>query len=107
MPERAARYDAWFTTPLGSAMDAAESETVLALADPRPGDRALDAGCGTGLYRRRLLDRGATVTGVDRDRAILAAARVRAPATTLVEGEITELPFERDTFDLTLAVTLL
>lgn len=105
--ECAARYDAWFTTPIGRAMDLAESRAVLALAHPRQGERALDAGCGTGAYTRRLSERGAIVTGVDRDPAMLAAARVKAPAATLVEGEITELPFERDSFDLTLAVTVL
>lgn len=105
--ERAARYDAWFTTPIGRAMDLAESEAVLALANPRPGERALDAGCGTGMYTRRLTERGAIVTGVDRDPAMLSAAHVKAPAATLVEGQITELPFERDMFDLALAVTVL
>ena len=67
VPERAARYDAWFTTALGSAMDRAEADAVLALADTRAGERALDAGCGTGLYTWRLAERGAIVTAVDRD----------------------------------------
>lgn len=105
--ERAARYDAWFTTPIGQAMDPAESEAMLERANPRPRERALDAGCGTGMYTRRLTERGAIVTGVDRDPAMLAAARVRAPAATLVEGETTALPFEHDVFDLALAVTIL
>jgi demethylmenaquinone methyltransferase/2-methoxy-6-polyprenyl-1,4-benzoquinol methylase len=38
---------------------------------------------------------------------MLAAARLKAPAATLVQGEITQLPFEHETFDLTLAVTVL
>lgn len=107
VPERAARYDAWYATPLGRAMDAAESRAVLALADPRPGERALDAGCGTGLYTRRLAAHGATVTGVDLDPEMLAAARLKAPLATLAEGDVTALPFADATFDLSLAVTLL
>jgi ubiquinone/menaquinone biosynthesis C-methylase UbiE len=105
--ERAARYDAWFATPLGQAMDTAEARAVLGLAAPRPGEHALDAGCGTGLYTRRLLDRGAIVTGVDQDPEMLAAARLKAPSATLIQAQITALPFESASFDLTLAVTLL
>jgi len=105
--ERAARYDAWFATPVGRAMDAAEARAVLALAAVRPGERALDAGCGTGIYTRRLAERGARVTGVDTDPEMLAAARIKAPAATLVEADVTELPFADGEFDLGLAVTLL
>jgi 2-polyprenyl-3-methyl-5-hydroxy-6-metoxy-1,4-benzoquinol methylase len=67
VPERAARYDAWFATPLGLALDAAEALAVFELAAPSPGERVLDAGCGTGLYSRRLLERGAVVSGIDAD----------------------------------------
>jgi SAM-dependent methyltransferase len=51
--EAAVRYDAWFTTPIGRAMDAAEARA------------------------------------------------------TLVEADVTDLPFADDSFDLSLAVTLL
>jgi ubiquinone/menaquinone biosynthesis C-methylase UbiE len=105
--ETAARYDAWFITPLGRVMDAAEARAVLDLARPRPGERALDAGCGTGIYTRRFAERGAEVTGVDTDPEMLAAARLKVPSATLLEGEVTELPFADASFDLSLAVTLL
>lgn len=38
---------------------------------------------------------------------MLAAARLKAPGTTLIEGDVTHLPFPDDSFDLSLAVTLL
>lgn len=107
MSERVARYDAWFGTPLGRAMDAAEADAVLRLADPKPGERALDAGCGTGIYTRRLAERGAIPTGVDRDAEMLAAARLKAPTATFIQGDVSALPLAADSFDLTLAVTLL
>jgi ubiquinone/menaquinone biosynthesis C-methylase UbiE len=88
-------------------MDAAEADAVLALAAPRIGERALDAGCGTGIYTRRLLAAGATVTGVDCDPEMLTAASVKAPSATLVNGDVAALPFADGVFDLTLAVTLL
>lgn len=104
---RAARYDAWFTTPLGAAMDEAESGAVLELAAPRPGERALDAGCGTGLYTRRLVAAGATVTGVDADEEMLAAAGAATAGASFVQADVAALPFDDGTFDLSLAVTVL
>jgi ubiquinone/menaquinone biosynthesis C-methylase UbiE len=95
---RAARYDAWFSTPLGRAMDAAEARAVIELAAPQPGERALDAGCGTGIYTRRLIAAGATVIGVDSDAEMLAAARLKAPSATLVQGDVAALPFPNATF---------
>lgn len=105
--ERSARYDAWFATPLGAAMDDAESLAVLELAAPRRGERALDAGCGTGLYTRRLVAAGAMVTGVDADEEMLAAARVATPGAAFFHADIAALPFGDGAFDLTLAVTVL
>lgn len=105
--ERAVRYDAWFETPLGRAMDAAEAHAVLELAGPKPGERALDAGCGIGIYIRRLIAAGAVATSVDSDPEMLAAARLKAPSATLLEADVMELPFADATFDLALAVTVL
>lgn len=105
--EAAVRYDAWFTTPLGQAMDAAEAQAVLTLAAPRAGERALDAGCGTGIYARRLAESGAEVVGVDTDPEMIAATRLKVPTATAVEADVTALPFPDDSFDLSLAVTLL
>ncbi|QEC48209.1 hypothetical protein FSW04_11965 [Baekduia soli] len=62
--ERAARYDAWFDTLLGTAMDRPESRAVLDLAAPLPGEDALRAACGTGIYTRRLAGAGVMVTGL-------------------------------------------
>ena len=44
-------------------MHAAEAQAVFVLAALSPGERVLDAGCGTGFYCRRLLERGAVVSG--------------------------------------------
>lgn len=73
----------------------------------RPGERALDAGCGTGIYTRRLVGCGAEVTGVDVDSEMIAAARLKAPPATLLEADVRQLPLADSSFELSLAVTLL
>jgi ubiquinone/menaquinone biosynthesis C-methylase UbiE len=102
----AAAYDAWYATPLGAAAHRVERRVVAELAVPKPGERALDAGCGTGIYAAWLPGEGLDVTGLDRDPRMLAAARARAPGATFVEGDITGLPFTDEEFDLALAVTV-
>jgi ubiquinone/menaquinone biosynthesis C-methylase UbiE len=102
----AAVYDAWYATPLGAAAHTIELETISQLAVPKPGEHALDAGCGTGIYTAWLASAGLEVTGVDLDPRMLVAAAKKAPGATLVEGNVTRLPFDDGAFDLTLAVTL-
>ena len=41
------KYDQWFTTPIGSLVRKYESELILDLLKPVPGEIVLDAGCGT------------------------------------------------------------
>lgn len=54
-------------------------EPLVRLLDPRPGERVLDLGCGTGRLAADIAARGAETVGVDRDAAMIAAARERFP----------------------------
>ena len=47
----------------------------------RPGERVLDAGCGNGLYSRRLAALGAGVVAFDFSSELIARARARALTT--------------------------
>ena len=54
---------------------AAGIDRMVALGVGTPGQRLLDLGCGTGTLARQFAARGCTVTGVDVDPRMLAAAR--------------------------------
>jgi demethylmenaquinone methyltransferase/2-methoxy-6-polyprenyl-1,4-benzoquinol methylase len=66
----------------------------------RPGDRVLDAACGTGDLAVADLRAGAArVTGLDFSERMLARARGKAPALDWVQGDMLALPFADETFD--------
>lgn len=48
---------------------------VLGLLTPQPGERILDLGCGDGVLTAQIVAAGASVLGVDADKAMVAAAR--------------------------------
>lgn len=48
---------------------------ALDLLDPQPGERILDVGCGEGTLTKKIIERGATVLGVDNSPEMIAAAR--------------------------------
>ena len=62
--------------------------------------RLLDVGCGSGLALRLAADRGAAVSGLDASTSLLEHARRRIPGAPLVQGEIEDLPFPDDSFDV-------
>jgi SAM-dependent methyltransferase len=48
---------------------------ALDLLDAQPGERILDVGCGEGTLTRKIIERGATVLGIDNSPEMIAAAR--------------------------------
>lgn len=47
---------------------------ALDLLDPQPGERILDVGCGEGALTNKIIERGATVVGIDNSDSMVAAA---------------------------------
>jgi demethylmenaquinone methyltransferase/2-methoxy-6-polyprenyl-1,4-benzoquinol methylase len=72
---------------------------IAAEAVVKPGDRVLDACCGTGDLAVACAKRGAVVTGLDFSPAMLERARRKLHSATWVEGDLLALPFEAGSFD--------
>lgn len=64
------------------------------------GTRLLDVGCGTGMAAQLASQRGAHVDGLDASEAELVIARERVPAGDFRCGEMEELPYADNTFDV-------
>lgn len=97
---------------LGRAMDFANERPLELAIDalaPQPGERILDAGCGTGAALAAVRARNhCTISGIDRSSAMVAAARRRLGADAeLAVQDIESLPGPRVPFDGVLALNVL
>jgi demethylmenaquinone methyltransferase/2-methoxy-6-polyprenyl-1,4-benzoquinol methylase len=72
---------------------------LAAQAVVAPGDRVLDACCGTGDLALAAEREGGHVTGLDFSPRMLERARRKSDTVTWVEGDLLELPFADDTFN--------
>lgn len=105
----AAEYDKWYKTPRGRWIGETESGLLRRMLEPRPGERLLDVGCGTGYFTRQFAraDKLA-VTGLDPNRDWLAFAERHAIGTeSYVRGSALALPFADNSFDLVVSITAL
>src|SRR5439155_9820414 len=57
------------------------------LLEPKPGERILDIGCGEGSLTKKIIERGATVLGVDASPEMIAAARCNGVDALLLAAE--------------------
>lgn len=103
-------YDA-MNTLMTAGIDARWRRDALRAAELRPGMRALDVACGTGMLTHaaaRLVGPSGEAIGLDVSDGMLSQARRRRPRRdaakpSFVSGDALELPFEAGRFD---AVTI-
>ncbi|WNQ10134.1 class I SAM-dependent methyltransferase [Paenibacillus aurantius] len=73
---------------------------VVELLNPRPGERVLDVGCGTGDLTKKLADEGCRVEGIDRSREMIDQARVKYPELSFrVEDAEEPASYPKECFD--------
>lgn len=104
-------YRRWRGSLLGQVTDLREAELIDELIGDVEGLDVLDVGCGDGALMASLASKGARVTGIDPDPAMLAAALKRADALgqrfALHRGSAEALPFADCSFDRIVAVAVL
>ncbi len=66
----------------------------------RPGDRVLDACCGTGELALAAERAGGRVTGLDFSERMLERARGKSTAIEWVRADVLEMPFADESFDV-------
>lgn len=72
---------------------------LAAASAVQPGDRVLDAACGTGDLALAARAAGGKVTGLDFSERMLERARRKSDAIEWVLGDVLALPFEDGAFD--------
>ncbi len=103
-------YARWRSNRLGQITDALEQQLLFELLGRVADKTALDVGCGDGALASELARRGAIVTGLDPDPAMIAAQRqagIEGAQLRLVEAKAELLPFPDASFDAVLAVAVL
>lgn len=103
--DAAQAYELYNVTRVSSSFAKAMCEKVPLYA----GDRLLDAACGTGIVTRVALERYehlASIIGTDFNEKMLEVARASAPITEIPiewrQGDLCDLPFPNDSFDIVL-----
>ncbi|WP_248963729.1 class I SAM-dependent methyltransferase [Sphaerisporangium perillae] len=65
----------------------AHGEPLIELLDPRPDERILDLGCGTGVLTADIAARGTTVLGMDGSAAMIEVAVAHHPGLDFMVGD--------------------
>lgn len=71
-------------------------EDLLKILDPKPGQRILDLGCGTGHLTYRISQNGANVLGLDVSKGMIEQARQSYPQVEFSVADATLMTFDRE-----------
>jgi len=104
----AGAYETWHHSSQGRAIDRSIEELIAALLDPKPGERVLDIGSGTGNHLLVLSRMGMVVSGIDASSHMIDKSKNRlGNRCTLKQGFAEDLPFDDNEFDLAVLINTL
>ncbi len=89
-------------SPAGRRRADRRAELFVEHGELRPGRRALELGCGTGVFLERVAPCGAEIRGIDLSEDLLEKARARLarfPNVALDHGDAEKLPYPDLSFD--------
>ena len=98
-------YDLWAESydRTANPLVALDRRHTIAHLQPRPGERILDAGCGTGGHLRHIASAGSRPFGVDFSYGMLRVAQRSVPGALLAQADLhSDLPLRRGRFDAVL-----
>lgn len=72
---------------------------LIRLMEINPGEKVLDAGCGTGFFAAEFVRAGGKVIGIDIGAELLAIAQKNVPKAEFKSGSSEALPFDKESFD--------
>jgi SAM-dependent methyltransferase len=102
-------YDLWAETyeTTANPVVAMDARHTLRILNAQPGERILDAGCGTGRNLRALVESGIPATGLDFSLGMLRVARRELPHAPLIQADLHQpLPFPAGIFDTVLCALI-
>ncbi len=68
-------------------------EDLLSLLDPKPGEKILDLGCGTGHLTKLIADTGAEVIGIDSSHEMIKQAKQNYPLINFLKMDAANFSF--------------
>ena len=68
------------------------------LVKKNKGDEVLDLGCGSGVQSKQLSEEGLKITGLDLSPKMISEAKKRVHNGAFVVGDMTNMPFEPESF---------
>jgi ubiquinone/menaquinone biosynthesis C-methylase UbiE len=97
-----------WSSPAGQLRAERRAQLLAAHAELGPGKKALEIGCGTGLFTEKLAASGANLTAVDLSEELLAQARERRIAlATITRADAHHLSFSDASFDAVIGSSIL
>lgn len=84
-----------------------EMPTTLKLFGNVKNKKILDIGCGTGIYAKILVRKGAKVKGIDISKEMIKIARKENPKIEFKIGNAEKLPYKNKEFDIVLAALVM
>ena len=84
-PVSTSQWDAADYARIGAFVPALGA-AALDLLDPQPGEHILDIGCGDGTLTEAIVERGATVVGIDNSLSMIGAAKARGLDARLMDA---------------------
>ena len=84
-------------------LDTFEKDKLIGLIGDINGKKILDVGCGTGRIVNKLRNMGSDIIGLDISKGMIDIAKKKFPKVKFIEGDIENLPFKDNEFDLVIA----